>query len=247
MSRQSIVSPLHPACGYRCDTCTDQIVYTQTEVRMLYSMAVEETDEREIYRAHMEYLSDPSMRLADIPDKVCRTCGEKLIVDMLPPNLANELIRACRMTDATNPHLARLAQMGMNLNQVIASTLFSQLKPWWRTDLPCIRAALNTAWRAGISGISMIILSNMFENCLSEELDSSDEEEEEEEEVGVVIPPINIPKRYTHYRVERVSPISTDYWEGLSEQTVREICEATYYDWDVTDQAWFQEHKHLIA
>jgi hypothetical protein len=243
MSRQPTLSPLHPACGYRCDTCLDPIVYVQTEVRTLYYMAVEETEPKEIYRAHMEYLAYPNdMRMSEIPEKICCTCGQKLVVDMLPPDLASQLISACRKTDAINEHLAHWAQMGMNLNQAIAASLFAELKSWWRTDLPCLRAALNTAWRAGISGISMIILSNMLENCILQEL-----EEEEEEEVEVVIPPIKIPTKCTYYYVQKETPTSSDFWDGLSEQTVRELCEGSYYDWDVVDQAWFQEHKHLIA
>ena len=46
MSRSINVSPLHPACGYHCKKCTDHIVYTQTEVRTLYCLAVEEEDLR---------------------------------------------------------------------------------------------------------------------------------------------------------------------------------------------------------
>jgi hypothetical protein len=247
MSRQPTLSPLHPACGYRCDTCRDTIVYVQTEVRTLYYMAVEETEPKEIYRAHMEYLAYPNdMRMSEIPEKICCTCGEKLMVDMLPAEQASELIRACYKIDIANEHLCRWDQTGLHLNQVIASSHFSELNSWWRTDLPCLRAALNTAWRAGISGISMIILSNMFEKCVLEELLAADDTEDDEP-ADLVIPSIMIPKKYTYYRNERVEPLSADYWDGLSEQTVREICEGSYYDWDVVDQAWFQEHKHLIA
>lgn len=256
MSRQSIASPIHPACGYRCMKCTDRIIYTQTEVRTLYCMAVEETDQKEIFRAHMEYLTDPSMRLEEIPQKICRTCGEELFIDTLPPVQADELIRACRATDATNEYLYRWAEAGFNLNQVIAAWLFSDIKVWWRTELPCLRAALNTAWRAGISGMSMLILSNMFENCYMEELDALDPSDEEldtdeelvtEEEPAMVIPPIMIPTNYNYYPASREMPTSATFWDGLSERTVRDLCENTFYDWDVMDQAWFQEHKHLIA
>ena len=251
MSRQPTASPIHPACGYRCMKCTDRIIYTQTEVRTLYCMAVEETDQKEIFRAHMEYLSDPSMRLEEIPQKICRTCGEELFIDTLPPVQADELIRACRSTDATNEYLCRWAQEGVNLNQVIAASLFSDIKVWWRTELPCLRAALNTAWRAGISGMSMIILSNMFENCYMEELDALDAADEEldatDEEPTMAIPSIMIPTSYTYYPVNREMPTLATFWDGLSERTVRDLCENTFYDWDVMDQAWFQEHKHLIA
>jgi len=261
MSRSINVSPLHPACGYHCTKCTDHIVYTQTEVRTLYCMAVEEEDPKESFQAHMKYLADPSMRAAEIPAKVCRTCGEKLLVDKLPPREAGELLRACRMTDAIGKELDNWAHLGISMQQMITSVLFSELRQWWRNDLPCLRAALNTAWRAGISGISMLIFSNMFERCYAEEIAALDAAEEAaiDEAVdealhrvqSVVIPPIMIPvvkTRRSHTRCAKpTTPTPPTFWDGVSEEMALKLCESSYYDWDVIDQAWFQEHKHLIA
>jgi hypothetical protein len=269
MSRSINVSPLHPACGYHCKKCTDHIVYTQTEVRTLYCMAVEEEDPKESFQAHMKYLADPSMRAAEIPSKVCRRCGEKLLVDKLPPREAGELLRACRMTDAIGKELNNWAHLGISMQQMITSVLFSELRQWWRNDLPCLRAALNTAWRAKISGISMLIFSNMFERCYAEWLAKADEEDDapldaaEEAAIdkavdealhrvqSVVIPPIMIPVVKT--RAKRATPTTPTtptpptFWDGVSEEMALKLCESSYYDWDVVDQAWFQEHKHLIA
>jgi hypothetical protein len=267
MSRPITVSPLHPACGYRCESCADRIVYTQTEVRTLYCMAVEEEDPLMSFRAHMKYLADPSMRLAEIPNKTCRTCGKELLVDMLPPREASELLLACRMTDAIGKELDHWAQLDISMQQLISTVLFSGLRQWWRTDLPCLRAALNTAWRGGIAGISMIILSNMFEQCYMEELAEADAEADAEEEAAidkavdealnrvpaaVVIPPIMIPiqktrKSHTRRVANPITPTSPTFWDDLSEESVIRLCESQHYDWDVIEQAWFQEHKHLIA
>ena len=272
MSRSINVSPLHPACGYHCKKCTDHIVYTQTEVRTLYCLAVEEEDPKESFQAHMKYLADPSMRAAEIPSKVCRRCGEKLLVDKLPPREAGELLRACRMTDAIGKELNNWAHLGISMQQMITSVLFSELRQWWRNDLPCLRAALNTAWRAKISGISMLIFSNMFERCYAEWLAKADEEDDapldaaEEAAIdeavdealhrvqSVVIPPIMIPIVKTHAsrtsyatRATPTTPTPPTFWDGVSEEMALKLCESSYYDWDVIDQAWFQEHKHLIA
>lgn len=263
MSRSINVSPLHPACGYHCKKCTDHIVYTQTEVRTLYCMAVEEEDPKKIFRAHMKYLADPSMRAAEIPAKVCRRCGEKLVVYMLPHREASELLRACRMTDAIGKELDNWAHLGISMQQMITSVLFSELRQWWRNDLPCLRAALNTAWRAKISGISMLILSNMFERCYAEDIAKADAEEEAAIDkavdealhrvpAAVVIPPIMIPahktrKSHTRCVANPITPTSPTFWDDLSEESVIRLCESQHYDWDVIDQAWFQEHKHLIA
>jgi hypothetical protein len=265
MSRSINVSPLHPACGYHCKKCTDHIVYTQTEVRTLYCLAVEEEDPAMVFQAHMKYLADPSMRMAEIPTKVCRTCGEKLVVDMLPPREASELLRACRMTDAIGKELDNWAQLGISMQQMITSVLFSELRKWWHNDLPCLRAALNTAWRAKISGISMLIFSNMFERCYAEEIAKADADADAEEEAAidkavdealhrvqsVVIPPIMIPIDKTRAsrakRANPTTPTSPTFWDGVSEEMALKLCESSYYDWDVIDQAWFQEHKHLIA
>lgn len=267
MSRSINVSPLHPACGYHCKKCTDHIVYTQTEVRTLYCMAVEEEDPKKTFRAHMKYLADPSMRSVEIPAKVCRTCGEKLVVYMLPHREASELLRACRMTDAIGKELDNWAHLGISMQQMITSVLFSELRQWWRNDLPCLRAALNTAWRAKISGISMLIFSNMFERCYAEEIAKADAkaDADAEEEAAIdkavdealhrdrriVIPPIMIPAHKT--RASRAScatpitPTSPTFWDDLSEEMAIRLCESQHYDWDVVDQAWFQKHKHLIA
>jgi hypothetical protein len=263
MSRPINVSPLHPACGYHCKKCTDHIVYTQTEVRTLYCMAVEEEDPKESFQAHMKYLADPSMRSAEIPAKVCRRCGEKLVVYMLPPREAGELLRACRMTDAIGKELNNWARLGISMQQMITSVLFSELRQWWRNDLPCLRAALNTAWRAKISGISMLIFSNMFERCYAEEIAEADADANAEADAAeeaaideavdealhkdrsVVIPPIMIPVVKTHAKC--ATPTSPTFWDGVSEEMALKLCESSYYDWDVIDQAWFQEHKHLIA
>jgi hypothetical protein len=273
MSRSINVSPLHPACGYHCKKCTDHIVYTQTEVRTLYCMAVEEEDPKESFQAHMKYLADPSMRSAEIPAKVCRRCGEKLVVYMLPPREAGELLRACRMTDAIGKELDNWARLGISMQQMITSVLFSELRQWWRNDLPCLRAALNTAWRAKISGISMLIFSNMFERCYAEEIAEADAEADADanaeadaaEEAAIdeavdealhkdrriVIPPIMIPIVKTHAkcatRATPTTPTSPTFWDGVSEEMALKLCESSYYDWDVIDQSWFQEHKHLIA
>ena len=266
MSRSINVSPLHPACGYHCKKCTDHIVYTQTEVRTLYCMAVEEEDPNKTFQAHMKYLADPSMRAAEIPAKVCRRCGEKLVVYMLPPREASELLRACRMTDAIGKELDNWAQLGISMQQMITSVLFSELRQWWRNDLPCLRAALNTAWRAKISGISMLIFSNMFEHCYAEEIAKADAAADAAEEAAidkavdealhraqsVVIPPIMIPidkTRRSHTRrvANPITPTSSTFWDDLSEESAIRLCESQHYDWDVVDQAWFQEHKHLIA
>ena len=269
MSRSINVSPLHPACGYHCTKCTDHIVYTQTEVRTLYCMAVEEEDPKESFQAHMKYLADPSMRAAEIPNKVCRRCGEKLVVYMLPPREASELLRACRMTDAIGKELDNWAHLGISMQQMITSVLFSELRQWWRNDLPCLRAALNTAWRAGISGISMLIFSNMFERCYAEWLAEADADANAEADAAeeaaineavdealhkvqsVVIPPIMIPvvkTRRSHTRCAKpTTPTPPTFWDGVSEEMALKLCESSYYDWDVVDQAWFQEHKHLIA
>ena len=269
MSRSINVSPLHPACGYHCKKCTDHIVYTQTEVRTLYCLAVEEEDPNKTFQAHMKYLADPSMRAAEIPAKVCRRCGEKLVVYMLPPREASELLRACRMTDAIGKELDNWAQLGISMQQMITSVLFSELRQWWRNDLPCLRAALNTAWRAKISGISMLIFSNMFEHCYAEEIAKADADADAAADAAedaaidkavdealhraqsVVIPPIMIPvdktRRSHTRRVAPITPTSSTFWEDLSEESVIRLCESQHYDWDVVDQAWFQEHKHLIA
>jgi hypothetical protein len=217
----------------------------------------------------MKYLADPSMRAAEIPSKVCRRCGEKLLVDKLPPREAGELLRACRMTDAIGKELNNWAHLGISMQQMITSVLFSELRQWWRNDLPCLRAALNTAWRAKISGISMLIFSNMFERCYAEWLAKADEEDDapldaaEEAAIdkavdealhrvqSVVIPPIMIPVVKT--RAKRATPTTPTtptpptFWDGVSEEMALKLCESSYYDWDVVDQAWFQEHKHLIA
>jgi hypothetical protein len=230
-------------------------------------MAVEEEDPTKTFQAHMKYLADPSMRMAEIPAKVCRTCGEKLVVYMLPRHEAGELLRACRMTDAIGKELDNWARLGISMQQMITSVLFSELRQWWRNDLPCLRAALNTAWRAKISGISMLILSNMFERCYAEELAEADAAEEAaideavdeavHKDQRIVIPPITIPVYKTRVacakhdahanRAACTPPTSPTFWDDLSEKTAIQLCESQYYDWDVIDQAWFQEHKHLIA
>jgi len=276
MSRPSDVSPLHPACGYHCKKCTDHIVYTQTEVRTLYCMAVEEEDPKESFQAHMKYLADPSMRMAEIPNKVCRTCGEKLVVDMLPRREADDLLRACRMIDAFGHELnwaRRFAegaccdridnwgQLPASMQHMVSCLLFSEIGQWWREDLPCYRASLNTMWRAGISGISMIIFSDLFEQRYAEwlaALDAADEaaiDEAVDEAIRadqrVVIPHIMIPVDKTRSArakpAIRTPPTSPTFWDDLSEESAIQLCESQYYDWDVIDQSWFQEHKHLIA
>jgi len=279
MSRLSDVSPLHPVCGYHCTKCTDRTIYTQTEVRTLYCMAVEETDPKESFQAHMKYLSDPSMRMAEIPNKVCRTCGEPLVVDMLSHHEADDLLRACRMIDDFSKELNNWAQrfaegaclgridnwyqLPTSMQHMVSCALFSEIGDWWREDLPCYRASLNTMWRAGISGISMIIFSDLFEQRYAEwlakvdeedEADDASDEEEQTEPIRVVIPPITIPVYKT--RVARAKPAkpaahtpptSPTFWDDLSEEAAIQLCEAQYYDWDVIEQSWFQEHKHLIA
>jgi hypothetical protein len=151
------------------------------------------------------------------------------------------------------------------MQQMITSVLFSELRQWWRNDLTCLRAALNTAWRAKISGISMLIFSNMFERCYAEEIAKADADADAAEEAAidkavdealhrvqsVVIPPIMIPidktRRSHTRRANPTTPTSPTFWDGVSEEMALKLCESSYYDWDVVDQAWFQEHKHLIA
>jgi hypothetical protein len=67
----------------------------------------------------------------------------------------------------------------------------------------------------------------------------------------IVIPPIMIPIVKTHAkcatRATPTTPTSPTFWDGVSEEMALKLCESSYYDWDVIDQSWFQEHKHLIA
>jgi hypothetical protein len=166
------------------------------------------------------------------------------------------------MTDAIGKELDNWAQLGISMQQMITSVLFSELRQWWRNDLPCLRAALNTAWRAKISGISMLIFSNMFERCYAEEIAKAAADADAEEEAAidkavdealhrvqsVVIPSIMIPVVKTYaLRSNPTTPTSPTFWDGVSEETAIRLCESQHYDWDVVDQAWFQEHKHLIA
>jgi hypothetical protein len=48
-------------------------------------------------------------------------------------------------------------------------------------------------------------------------------------------------------RANPTTPTPPTFWDGVSEEMALKLCESSYYDWDVVDQAWFQEHKHLIA
>lgn len=255
MSHPSNASHLHPACGYHCTKCTDRIIYTQTEARTLYCMAVEETEPNEIFQAHLLYLDDPSLRAfgVEIPHKTCRTCGKMLVIDMFSPDKSHKFIRACRITDEAGDYLDSWdAKMSTNLEKMIASLFFSEIGNWWSTDLPCLRASLNTAWRAGISGISMIILSSMFEARFTEELEKECQLAlQQDVPQGIVIPPIIIPvhkSRKSRHHVKQVTPTSSNFWDGLSEKTIITLCEPVHdYDWDVIDREWFHEHKHLIA
>jgi hypothetical protein len=106
----------------------------------------------------------------------------------------------------------------------------------------------------------------MFERCYAEWLAKADEEDDAaldaEEEAAideavdealhrvqsVVIPPIMIPVvKMRAKRANPTTPTPPTFWDGVSEEMALKLCESSYYDWDVVDQAWFQEHKHLIA
>ena len=116
-------------------------------------------------------------------------------------------------------------------------------------------------WRAGISGISMIIFSDLFEQRYAEwlaALDAADEaaiDEAVDEAIRadqrVVIPHIMIPVDKTRSArakpAIRTPPTSPTFWDDLSEESAIQLCASQYYDWDVIEQSWFQEHKHLIA
>jgi hypothetical protein len=221
----------HPATGLVC-SCPDRLTRTPCEARQLYTCAKLEKDPYKSFRMHMAYHNDASLRSDSRILRTCVTCNEKLVEETLPMNHALDLLRISRIIDRTSYHLNCWdPKMSTDNEKMIAGTLFSELGMWWRPNIPCVRACLNTLWREKLTGISMVIFANLLETldaraleeyaaALMQEKQKREEERQKfeeqrraaeearqialvaEEPQGIVIPPIKIPRRCEYQNIE---------------------------------------------
>jgi len=219
-----------------------------SDARVAYYQALTMTDPKQSLAAHKKYLTRPAFRITEQPGKRCTHCGEMRMMEMLPAHHALDLIKAARRVDHATNHVNAWKLTMDTENEILHTDLFfSDLGMWWRPNIPCLRACANTLWREGFTGVSMIIISNLYEICVAqrqaeqkkaieEERKRAEEERrqkaEEAQQIiratgapqGIVIPPIMIPRSVPHEDedAEETCTIPGHAWIGIPEHVIRQ-------------------------
>ena len=242
-----IATAHHPCTGFVC-ACADLCMAEHSDARVTYYQALTVMDPKQSLAAHKKYLAHPAFRIAEQPGKRCTHCGEMRMMETLPAHHALDLIKAARRVDRATNHVNAWNPMMNTENEILhTGSFFSDLGMWWRPNIPCLRACANTLWREGFTGVSMIIISNLYEICVAqrqaeqkkaieEERKRAEEERrqkaEEAQQIiratgapqGIVIPPIMIPRSVPHEDedAEETCTIPGHAWIGIPEHVIRQ-------------------------
>jgi hypothetical protein len=140
-----------------------------SDARVAYYQALTTMDPKQSLAAHKKYLAHPAFRIAEQPGKRCTHCSEMRIMETLPAHHALDLIKAARRVDHATNHVNAWNPKMDTENEILhTGSFFSDLGMWWRPNIPCLRACANTLWREGFTGVSMIIISNLYEMCVAQ-------------------------------------------------------------------------------
>lgn len=170
----------HPLAGGYCG-CNDRITSYNPQARTECENALQVDRPVASFQMHKAYMA--RTRKDSFPYRKCFTCKQPLVLDELPFSSARELLDVCRRIDAEYAHLTSWhSSLEAGAEQVIVQKLFIQLGDWWNpTDLPCIRAALNTLWQAELSGVSLMIFAAVYKTCTLQKRKEKEEADRAEE------------------------------------------------------------------
>lgn len=141
---------MHPACYLTCSE--GHLFRRDTEALDLYRLA----HSGEVM-THLSYLDDVSR--SETKHYRCH-CGEILQPFSLPKEASKPLLRIMKRMEYSFDWLTEPQHIDM-----LRADLETSLKdePWFAYNVPIFQACLNTAWRAGLRGVGIYLLAEIYE------------------------------------------------------------------------------------
>jgi len=146
------MTSMHPACYLTCSE--NHLFRRDTEALDLYRLA--HSGDILSHRSYLDSVSRSETKHYRCP------CGEILRPFSLPKEVRSPLLRILRVleysfewvTDVKPEHIDTLrADLETSLND----------EPWFAYNVPIFQACLNTAWKAGLRGLGIYLLAEIYE------------------------------------------------------------------------------------
>jgi len=148
------MTSIHPTCFLNCSAGHQFL--DDTHAHDLYVAAICGGP-----TAHDAYLSDPSLRKSK--NYRC-PCGKALYPYSLPENACKDLLRMLSAIEYSLLKFAATCTSPSQLNSLrdaLGQALEEQ--SWFAYSIPIFQACLNTAWKAGLSGVGFYLLTDLYE------------------------------------------------------------------------------------
>ena len=199
---------IHPACFRTCG-CQGRQFHTASPQKILYALAIEETDTLVSESLHREYLRDETLRDPHEVIRTCEDCGQHLTADLLSADKEAAALDCFSFIDVYHRHLLKVAHLystDQRREDVCTLALQRHLTERRLPSTPSdLRAYLNFGWQKGLKGPSMIHLSHLYEALQDDDEDDDEDEDEDEDDVPPNTP-TNIPMIYIPPNTQSSAP-----------------------------------------